>query len=128
MHATRQRGFTLIEVTIAFAIFALCAAVLFEEFAGAERRSAQARDRGQALLIAQSLLAEQRVTPPPWSAQRSGSAQDGWSWDIQVAPFNAGVDPDFAWRAFLVTVRVRPDDAPTREAVLQSVELTRAAP
>jgi general secretion pathway protein I len=128
MRAARQRGFTLIEVTIAFVIFALCAAVLYDAFAGAQRRSAQARDREEALLIAQSLLAQQRVAPPPWSAENAGSSGEAWSWNIQVAPFNAGIAPDFPWRAFLVTVRVRPRAAPSREAVLQSVELARAVP
>jgi general secretion pathway protein I len=128
MHATRERGFTLVEVTIAFAIFALCAAVLFEEFAGAQRRSAQARDREHSLLLAQSLLAQQRVAPPPWSARTAGSSEDGWTWDVQVAPFDAGVPPDFSWRAFLVTVRVWPAAAPSHEALLESVELARIAP
>lgn len=128
MRGSHERGFTLIEVTIAFAIFALCAAVLYEEFAGAQRRSAQARDREQALLIAQSLLAQQRVAPPPWSAQSSGSSPGGWTWDVQIAPFNARIAAEFPWNAFLVTVRVRPAAEPTREAVLQSVELARVAP
>lgn len=128
MRATHERGFTLIEVTVAFVIFALCASVLYEEFAGAQRRSAQARDREQALLLAQSLLAQQRVAPLPWSAQSSGSSPGGWTWDIQVAPFNTGIPADFPWTAFLVTIRVRPVAEPAREAVLQSVELARAEP
>jgi len=128
MLRSRERGFTLIEVTVAFVIFALCAAVLYEEFAGAQRRSAQARDREQALLVAQSLLAGQRVAPPPWSAENSGKSDDGWAWNIKVAPYDAGVAPGFSWRAFLVTVRVRPMGAPAREAVLQSVELARGVP
>jgi type II secretion system protein I len=128
MHLAHQRGFTLIEVTVAFVIFALCAAVLYEEFAGAQHRSAQARDREEALLIAQSLLSQQRVTPPPWNPENVGSSGERWNWDIQVAPFNAGVSPDFPWKAFLVTVRVRASAAPSHEAVLQSIELARAVP
>jgi general secretion pathway protein I len=128
MRAARERGFTLIEVTVAFVIFALCAAVLYEEFAGAQRRSAQARDREQALLLAQSLLAQRRVTPPPWSAQTSGSSSDGWTWQVDVAPYNLAIAPDFPWRAFEVTIRVQAAAAPAREAVLRSVELARAVP
>lgn len=128
MRTHRERGFTLIEVTIAFAIFALCATVLYEEFAGAERRSAQASDREQALLLAQSLLAQQRVTPPPWSAQNSGTSGEAWTWDIAVAPYSTGIAPEFPWKAFLVTVRVQSAASPSHEAVLQSVELARAMP
>jgi prepilin-type N-terminal cleavage/methylation domain-containing protein len=128
MRAPREQGFTLIEVTVAFAIFALSAAVLYEEFAGAQRRSAQARDHEEALLRAQSLLAQQRAAPPPWSAEHSGQSDDGWGWQIEVAPFNAGTPAGYGWKAFEVTVRARPVAAPAREAVLKSIELARTVP
>jgi general secretion pathway protein I len=122
-----ERGFTLIEVVVAFAIFALCVGALFEAFGGAVRRSLQAQDREQALLTAQSLLSQLRATPAPWDSQESGRADAGWLWQIDVQPFDAGTDQSSSWRAFEVSVQVRREGT-TREIVLKSIEVARIAP
>jgi len=123
-----RTGFTLIEVTVALAIFALCIGALYEEFGGALRRSERVRDREQALLFAQSRLAQLRVSPAPWAASTSGRSTDGWWWREDVAPFDAGADTRNPWKAFAVTVRVRRDAGGAREVALKSVELARTAP
>lgn len=123
-----QSGFTLIEVTIALAIFALSAAVLYESFATAQARSLQVKDREFAALAAQSLLDQWRAVPRLDKAEDSGQLAPGWTWRIHVAPYAAGVDGHFPWQAFTVTVAVSPDQAPQRGASLQSVELARVQP
>ncbi len=119
-----QRGFTLIEVAVAFAIFTLALGAFYESFSGAVRRNLLAHDRDQAVLIAQSLLTQQRVAPQPWEPDSSGHLADGWLWRIQVAPYapNGMGNP---WRALVVTVHVGRQDAAAREVVLRSVELAR---
>jgi general secretion pathway protein I len=124
----RQTGFTLIEVVVALAIFALSSSVLYEEFSGAMLRNTQAHDRELALLQAQSLLAQLRVSPAPWNRQSSGHSDDGWTWNIRVDPFNAGTDPHHPWQAFAVSVNVSPASAPNRGVTLYSIELARSAP
>lgn len=128
MGLARQNGFTLIEVTVALAIFALCVGALYEEFADALNRSDSARDREQGLLIAQSLLAQLRASPGPWAASSSGHSGDGWIWHEDVAPFRSGAEVRSAWQAFAVTVVVQRDGLDTRAVTLRSIELARTTP
>lgn len=123
-----QGGFTLIEVVVAFAIFTLAIGALYETFAGAVRRSAQADVHDQELLIAQSLLSQLRTSPAPWKAEESGSTEGGWRWRTEVAPFDAAANERSSWRSFAVTVHVSSESNKVSEAVLRSVELARVAP
>ena len=125
MPPQRQQGFTLIEVVVAFAIFALAMAALYESFAGASRRVTQTHDRAQALLTAQSLLSRVRASPVPWEPEQSGRLADGGFWRIDVAPFAVSMGEISPWRAFAVTVHVARDEAGMKEVLLRSVELAR---
>lgn len=125
MQQRRQQGFTLIEVVVAFAIFALAIGALYESFAGAVRRNAQAHVRNQELLVAQSLLAQLRTSPAPWKTQDSGSLAGGWHWRMEVAPFDATTNERSPWRTFAVTVHVASDGDAAGEVALCSVELVR---
>jgi type II secretion system protein I len=128
MIAPRTRGFTLIEVVVATAIFALCAGALYESFSGSIRRSAAARERSLALLTAQSLLSELRTTPGPWESTRAGTSADGRPWRIAVTPFDADSDSDSEWHAFEVTVEVRSARSSAGAVTVSSVELLRVSP
>ena len=124
----RQTGFTLIEVVVAFAIFAMTIGALYESFTGALRREAQAQEREQALLVAQSVLEQLRVRPGPWSTEDSGTVSGGWRWRAQVAPFDKTQNEHSPWRAFAVTLNVARQGSDTRETTLRSVELVRSRP
>jgi len=128
MRVARQRGFTLIEVVVAFAIFALSMGALYETFGGAVRRGIQARDREQSLLAAQSVLARLRVSPPPWKPEDAGRLEGGWLWRTEIVPFDAGANERTPWRALVVTVGLRREDSDTGEVVLKSIELARVTP
>jgi Tfp pilus assembly protein PilV len=118
----------LIEVVVAFAIFALSLAALYESFGGALRRSAQAENRERGLLVAQSLLSSLRASAAPWKAEDSGTLENGGWWRIDVAPFDASASERSQWRAFAVTVQVGSDPAVPRPVTLRSVELARVPP
>ena len=130
MNARRrqQDGFTLIEVVVAFAIFALAMGAIYESFAGAVRRSAQSDMRDQELMVAQSLLSKLRTSPVPWKAEDTGSLEGGWRWRTEVAPFEAAASERSPWRTFAVAVHVANEKNPGSEAVLRSVELARTEP
>src|SRR5580693_6286000 len=106
MSVRAQRGFTLIEVVVAFAIFALAAGSLFEVYASASKRAVHSAQRAQTLMAAQSLLALQRASPSPWSATQSGS-DDAVIWEISTRPHASTAPNDSGWRAFDVDVTVR---------------------
>ena len=128
MDRTRQQGFTLIEVVVAFAIFALAMGALYESFGGAVRRNSQAHEREQALLVAQSVLTRVRVATPPWKPEETGSLEGGWLWRVEVVPFDAAANERSPWRTFAVTVHLAREGSDAKEVVLRSIELARTTP
>jgi general secretion pathway protein I len=123
----QQRGFTLIEVVVAFAVFTLVIGAIYEAFAGAARRGSQARERELHLLTAQSVLSELRTRAAPWPAEESGeSASSGEQWKVSVVPFDAGTDENSPWKAYEVTVLVGSARSRARETALKSIELARS--
>jgi general secretion pathway protein I len=89
----RARGFTLIEVVVAFAILALSLGALYESFGGALRRSAAGRD-----------------------------ADLGIEWRIEAKPYPAELSEQSPWSAKAVMVEVTWKERHPG-VVLQSVEL-----
>lgn len=84
----RQRGYSLLEVIVAFAVLALALTLLLGSLSGASRQIKQADLRSRAVLHAQSLLAVTGVVEPLQDGQRSGQWDDGrYRWQLQVAPY-----------------------------------------
>jgi general secretion pathway protein I len=68
----RDAGFSLIEVLVALAVVALMTAVLFETLTRNVRFAQDLGRRREAVLLAQSLLAETGVPPPGTGLQDEG--------------------------------------------------------
>lgn len=90
MNASRghrsQRGYTLIEVVVAFALLAAALTLLLGTLSGAARQVRDSADGGRAALYAQSLLAQVGVGEPVKPGSTQGEFEDGryrWSLDIQ---------------------------------------------
>ncbi|MEO6104076.1 MAG: prepilin-type N-terminal cleavage/methylation domain-containing protein [Pseudoxanthomonas sp.] len=89
--ARGQRGFTLIEVVVAFALLALALTFLLGSLSGAARQVRIASDSSRATLHAQSLLAQVGVGEPLQPGRRQGNFDAGrYHWVLDVAPY---VDP-----------------------------------
>jgi general secretion pathway protein I len=88
-HQSRlQRGYTLIEVLVAFAVLALALTVLLGTLSGATRQVRWSADAGRAALHAQSLLAQVGVGEALQPGRRDGEFDDGrYRWTLDVAPF-----------------------------------------
>ena len=87
----RQRGYSLLEVIIAFALLALALTLLLGSLSGAARQVGQADVRSRATLYAQSLLSELGVGEALQPGQAEGDFDDGrYRWQLEVAPY---VDP-----------------------------------
>ncbi|WP_447591833.1 type II secretion system protein XpsI [Stenotrophomonas rhizophila] len=83
-----QRGYSLLEVIVAFAVLALALTLLLGSLSGASRQIKQADLRSRAVLHAQSLLAVTGVVEPLQDGERSGEWEDGrYRWQLQVAPY-----------------------------------------
>jgi general secretion pathway protein I len=116
MSGNRHRGFSLLELHVAFVIVALVATALFRQLGGALGNAAAADDWTRALLVAQSRLALAASAEPLREATDAGSEADGRiDWRTSVAPYvPVDGDPDLerasetmATRLFRVTVDVR---------------------
>lgn len=83
-----QRGFTLIEVIVAFALLALALTLLLGSLSGATRQVRQAQDSTRATLHAQSLLAQLGTGEALQPGRKEGRFDGGrYEWVLQVAPY-----------------------------------------
>lgn len=86
-----QRGFTLIEVVVAFALLALALTFLLASLSGAAKQIRIASDSSRATLHAQSLLAQVGVGETLQPGRRQGDFDAGrYRWALEIAPY---VDP-----------------------------------
>ena len=87
----RQRGYTLIEVLVAFTVLALALTFLLGTLSGSTRQVRWSADAGRAALHAQSLLAEVGVGGVLEAGREEGELEDGrYRWRLSVEPW---VDP-----------------------------------
>ena len=96
----RQRGFTLLEVIVAFALLALALSLLLGALSGASRQVRESADGSRATLHAQSLLAQLGAGEALQPGRQEGSFEgERYRWQLDVAPFadplaaRAQVDP-----------------------------------
>ncbi|WP_282295980.1 prepilin-type N-terminal cleavage/methylation domain-containing protein [Stenotrophomonas sp. PS02289] len=83
-----QRGYSLLEVIVAFALLALALTLLLGSLSGGSRQVHNADLRSRAVLHAQSLLAVAGVETPLQEGRQQGQWEDGrYRWELQVSPF-----------------------------------------
>jgi len=109
------RGFSLLEVLVAFVILSLVATALFRLFSGALGNASAADEYSRAVLVAESALAEAAAAQPLREGTWQGNADGGRiTWATRVAPYDPpDVNPDVAsasetmpMRLFRVTAEV----------------------
>lgn len=84
----RQRGFTLIEVVVAFALLALALTLLLGSLSGAARQIHQASLSGRAALHAQTLLAQVGAGGGIAPGHDEGDLEEGrYHWQLDIAPW-----------------------------------------
>lgn len=83
-----QRGYSLLEVIVAFALLALALTLLLGSLSGAARQVHNADLRTRAMLHAQSLLAATGIEQPLQKGRSQGDWEDGrYRWELQVEPY-----------------------------------------
>ena len=86
MAAARDRGFTLLEVLVAFAIASLALAALFEGGIGGLGNVARASQVEEAVALARSRLSTFDTMAAPGAMEQQGEEGGGFHWSMQVAP------------------------------------------
>lgn len=123
-----NKGFSLIEVVVAFAVAALCLGAAAQVFSAATRHVGLVQDRMRALSLAETVLAAAGVTEPLAPGVLSGELSGGLQWRRTVERYPQveeaeGTEPE--WVAYRVTVEVRRGAG--RVLSIGSVRLGRAA-
>jgi general secretion pathway protein I len=83
----RQRGFSLLEILVAFSILALSLGVLMQIFSGSLRNADITHDQAQAVVLAQSLLTAAGAEAPLAPGESSGVHTGKFRWLLRVSPF-----------------------------------------
>ena len=83
-----EKGFSLLEILIAFSILAFSLSILLNIFSGGLRRTIISEEYQQAVIIAQSKLAAAGVESGLEDVNAQGQILDKYFWSIQVQPFD----------------------------------------
>jgi general secretion pathway protein I len=101
-----QRGFTLIEVVISLAIFAVTVGLCMQIATSAMRQSRVAAERTQAALIAQSVLDIAGVGERLRPGRSSGEVEGGYRWELEVSPYDPQLDSGSPFTTGLLAVQL----------------------
>ena len=127
----RQRGFSLLEVLVAFAILSISLGAILQVFATGLRNAGMADDYSRATLYAESILAAIGREAPPSPGVREGPIDDQFSWRSTVSEYTEGLpDPErIQVRAYRIGVEVFwPGLAQTRSVMLETLRLAPFEP
>lgn len=87
MKANRQRGFSLLEILIAFSILVLSLGILLKIFSGGVNTAGVAEEYTTAVQIAESLMAQTGVESPLQQGETTGLENEKYYWRVSVTPF-----------------------------------------
>ena len=131
---TRQRGFTLVEVVVAFVLLTLVLSVSFEIFSRGMVRAGDLDDRARALVVAQSRLGMAGLEEGWKEGVTSGESEDRrfqWTATVrradELATGSDGKAPSSAYALYRIDVHVTWRGADGREHVLDLGTLATGA-
>lgn len=129
-----ERGYTLIEVIVAFAVLALALTLLLGILTGATRQVRWADEAGRAALHAQSLLDQTGVGEALQPGHEEGEFEEGrYRWSLAVEPYRdpsaqqgpQPVDPGAPQLLRLELLVQWGEGGPRQRLQLQSLRLVR---
>ena len=87
-----NKGFSLLEILVAFSIMAMAMGILLRIFSGGVNTAAIASDYTQAIQIAESQLASVGIEEELETGEESGTIADRFRWQTVITPFDPGLD------------------------------------
>lgn len=92
MRSRNSGGFTLLEVMLAFVIFAMSFAVVLEIISGSIRNTMHAKEYTEVALITQSVMDQVGLDIPLESGTRSSGELGEYKWELEVNPFEGSAE------------------------------------
>ena len=84
----RGRGFTLLELLLAFIVFSLSFATVLEILSGSMRNTVRARHYSEAALTAQSLMDQVGLEIPLLAGTSANGEFDEYEWEIDIVNYS----------------------------------------
>jgi general secretion pathway protein I len=128
-----QRGFSLLEILVAFSIMAISIGMLLSIFSSGLRNAKVSEEYTTAVQIAEAVIARPGVETPLQPGRSNGMENDKYRWDLTVAPFiltDETIDTrTIPAQLFMVTAIVSWGDegGSERQFELSELKLTSAA-
>jgi general secretion pathway protein I len=124
---TKQQGFSLLEILIAFSILALSLGILLKIFSGGVNSAMISEEYTSAVQIAESLMAKVGTETPLQLGETSGDEDDRFHWQVIVNPYpfnpeNIDIKKQSA-ELFKINVIVSWDDGNNHERLLELTTL-----
>jgi general secretion pathway protein I len=87
----RGRGFTLLELLLAFVVFALSFSTVLEILSGSMRNTVRARHNSEAALTAQSLMDQVGLEMPLQNGYTTNGESGEYAWELEIFDYaNSG--------------------------------------
>jgi general secretion pathway protein I len=83
----QERGFSLLEVLVAFVILGLVLGTLMQIFSGGLRNVTRASESQRAVMLAQSKLAAVGIEMPLAEGQSNGDFDANFRWQVSIRPY-----------------------------------------
>lgn len=92
---SRNGGFTLLELLLAFVVFALSFATVLEILSGSMRNTVRARHYTEAALTAQSVMNQVGLEIPLQASSYAEGESAGYEWTLEIFNYaDSGENPD----------------------------------
>lgn len=128
----KERGFSLLEILVAFSILALSLGILLNIFSSGANTAAVAEEYTAAVQIAESLMAQTGVETALQAGQTSGLEDEKYRWQVTISPYIPSIAKFDALAAtvslYKVNVRVDWDEGGSgRQFALTTLKLVSKA-
>lgn len=88
------RGFTLLEILVAFVVIGVLGAAMLQLFQGSLRNVALSGEYTEAAMLARSKLAELEARQVPATGMEEGAFDDRYRWRAELVPYFPDADTD----------------------------------